>query len=292
MIPTTSNLEAELDEQIRRVKIAAKDGLLRDSEDFNVRGGLYRLAFLFAPNARNQDIENIKKWVNPLKGEKSIDIAAGTGFLTKHIATWTEAIVYAIDPSSVQLSNLENNCEGLPVKTITGSLSELSTLEKLGDELGKIDFVTSFGGIHHVIDKGGVNCQKKMFEYISKALKPGGRFIAADVGVGTSLAKHFETSVKKHCLTGHEEKWLSLERLQNELIEGTGLKYIKSEMVPIQWLFETKHQMAMFMKCLHAYDLTEEEVIGDLSSILGFEEKDGKVYLNWPMLFFHLEKKF
>lgn len=283
-------LEAQLENEISHVRKVVSESTVRDPEDFNIRGELYRLAFLFASDARYQDIEYVKQWVKPQKGEKSIDIAAGTGFLTKHIAEWTSEIVYAIDPSDVQLKNLHAKCKNLFVKTIAGSLSEESTMNQLGSDLGKIDFITSFGGIHHVIDKNGRNCQKEMFKNVSRALRTGGRFIAADVGLHTALAKHFEVSVKANCLTGHEEKWLSPERMQGELIEGTDLKYIKSEVIPIQWVFENKHQMAMFMKGLHAYDLNEQEVLEDLASILGFEEKEDKIFLNWPMLFFHLEK--
>lgn len=283
-------LEEELELEIQNVKNVVQDSQTRDSEDFNVRGELYRLAFLFAPNSRDQDIHYCREWIAPREGEKSVDIAAGTGFLTKHVAQWTKSIVYAIDPSDVQLRNLEKNCQGLPVKTIVGSLSDQKTLVGLGGDVGNIDFVTSFGGIHHCLDKVGVNSQKEMFKLVSKALKKGGRFIAADVGDATKLSEHFEVSVKRHCLTGHEEKWLSAQRLKGELIDGTDLKYIRSEVVPIQWVFTDDHQMAMFMKGLHAYDLSEKEILDDLQSILGYEHKEGGVYLNWPMLFFHLEK--
>lgn len=284
-------LDEELDNEIANVRRIVKNSELRDPEDFNVRGELYRIAFLFAPDARHQDIQHVREWVNPKTGEKSIDIAAGTGFLTKHIADWTRQTVYAIDPSDVQLQALKKKCAGLPVKAVLGSLSEKETILKIGADIGQIDFVTSFGGIHHVVDKDCRNCQKEMFKNVDLALKKGGRFIAADVGDNTALSRHFEVSVKKNCLTGHEEKWLSPERLQGELIEGTDLKYVKSEIIPIQWIFNSKHEMAMFMKGLHAYDLTEDEVLTDLQSILGYEERDDKVCLNWPMLFFHLEKK-
>ena len=58
------------------------------------------------------------------------------------------------------------------------------------------------------MDESGENKQRMMFEKIARALKPGGRFVAADVGENTKLAEHFDTSVKRHCLTGHHEKWL------------------------------------------------------------------------------------
>jgi len=280
-----------LDAEVLRVRELVQKDESKDPEDFNIRGGLYRIAFEIAPEARRQDIQQVHEWVKPQTGEVAVDIAAGTGFLTKPIHEWTKERVYAIDPSGVQLETLKKKCTGLPIITVEGSLSEQDTLKKLGGDIGKIDFVTSFGGIHHVIDENGVNKQKMMFENVSRALKSGGRFVAADVGKGTKLSEHFEKSVKQHCLTGHHEKWLNPDRLQGELVESTGLSYIKSEIIPIQWFFNSKREMALFMKALHAYDMTEDQILNDLASILGFEEKERKVSLNWPMLFFHLQKE-
>lgn len=284
-------LSFSLENEIVRVKSIMQNNLIKkDPEDFNIRGELYKIAFKIAPEARIQDIEKMHEWINPRIGEISIDVAAGTGFLTRPVSCWTKERVYAIDPSSVQLENLKKESSDLPIIAIVGSLSEEKTFQKIGEDIGKIDFVTSFGGIHHVLDKDGVDDQKRMFENISAVLKPGGRFVAADVGQNTKLSKHFEISVKKNCLTGHHEKWLNADRLKAELISGTDLRYVKSEIVPIQWVFNSKREMALFMKALHAYDMTEDQILSDLASILGFEEKENKIFLNWPMLFFHLEK--
>lgn len=284
-------IDTRLDAEISRVRELLLKSESRDPEDFNIRGGLYKIAFEIAPEARRQDIYQVHEWVKPQVGEVSVDVAAGTGFLTKPIHEWTKEKVYAIDPSGVQLETLKKKCVGLPIITVEGSLSEVDTLQKLGGDIGKIDFVTSFGGIYHVIDENGENNQKMMFENVARALKSGGRFVAADVGEGTKLSEHFEKSVKQHCLTGHHEKWLNRNRLSGELTDGTGLSFVKSDVVPIQWVFNSKREMALFMKALHAYDMTEEEVLNDLASILGFEEKENRVSLNWPMLFFHLQKE-
>src|SRR5690606_26918978 len=132
---------------------------------------------------------------------------------------------------------------------------------------------------------------KRMFENISNILKPGGRFVAGDVGANTALSQHFENSVKKHCLTGHSEKWLSRDRIEKELIPETNLEPIRIEEVDVKWVFDSEKQMALFMKGLHAYDMSESEVLQDLQKYLGYKKQAEKYELNWPMLFFHLEKK-
>jgi hypothetical protein len=130
-----------------------------------------------------------------------------------------------------------------------------------------------------------------MFKNADKMLKKGGRFIAGDVGEGTALAKHFEGSVKQHCLTGHTEKWLSKERFENELLKDTDLELVRVEDVEVKWLFNSERELALFMKGLHAYDMSDQEVLEDLKAYLGYEKKGEQFELNWPMLFFHLEKR-
>jgi len=281
-----------IDAEIARVRETVARAESVNSEDFDLRGELYRLAFEVAPEARRQDLEYMKEWINPSLGEKAVDIAAGTGFLTIPVTTWTQGKTYAVDPSEVQLGNLSKKKKGLNIQTVVGSLSEPSAVEAIGEDSGNIDLITSYGGLHHVVDQDGENKQRKLFENAAKILKVGGRFVAGDVGADTPLAKHFEVSVKNNCLTSHEEKWLSPERLQKELVEGTGLDYVKSEIVPVEWIFKSEEQMALFMKCLHAYDMTDQEILDDLKSILGYEvDPSGECRLHWPMLLFHLEKR-
>lgn len=283
----TKKLNSEIDKL--REMVAGKTTF--DAEVFDLRGELYKMSTSFAPESRNQDIEYMKELIKPKEGEIAVDMAAGDGFLTKPLAEWTKEKVYAIDPSSIQLKNCAERCEGLPVKTIVGSLSEPSTLEEIGKDVGNIDIVTSFGGIHHIVDKGGRDRQKEMFDNVCKILKPGGRFVAGDVSSDTILSEWFEKIVKKYSLTSHEEKWLNKERLQTELIEDNDFEFVKAEMKDIKWVFDDKISMARFMKALKAFDLSEEQIIEYLGEVLGYEEVDGKFYLNWPMLLFHLEKK-
>lgn len=282
-----------IDNEIKRAKDLIKtreDNV--DSEDFDLRGELYRLAFEVAPNARGQDLIYMKQWIKPFNGERVVDIAAGTGFLTIPLTSWTNGKTYAIDPSEVQLSNLDKKKGGFDIESITGSLSDKETLNSIGEDIGNIDLVTSYGGLHHVVDINGVNRQKELFKNVAELLKSGGKFIVGDVGADTDLAKHFENSVKQHCLTSHEEKWLNGARLQKELIEDTKLHYIKSEVIPVKWSFDNEEQLALFMKCLHAYDMSDEEILNDLKLFLGYEKDElGKCILNWPMLFFELEKE-
>jgi histidinol-phosphate aminotransferase len=285
--------EATVEAEIQRVRSAVRHTAV-DGEAFDIRGGLYRLAHLIAPGARQQELSHVRQWLQPQVGEMAVDIAAGTGFLTLALARWTGARVYAVDTSDFQLSTLRSRVGGLPIRTILGSLADPATVAAFGDDWGRLDCATSLGGLHHVIDSVNGepprNNQRLLFESVDRLLRPGGRFIGADVGGGTQLAEHFDHSVARYCITGHQGKWLTPERLDTELSEGTGLRLLRAQVIPVGMRFASVTRMALFMKALHAYDLPNQQVIADLDEVLGFAEIDGQVVLNWPLLFFHMVK--
>ncbi len=288
-------LNTELDKCKNIVDREKAEGYVADPEDFNKRGELYKIAFDIAPNARREDIEYLFKWIQPQAGEKAIDVAAGTGMFSIPLAQITQNRLYAVDPSDVQLKNLDRKKGGLNIVSIVSSLSESAAVELMKEDIGNIDFITSYGGIHHILDKeeGGIliNKQKEMFKNANIMLKKGGRFVAGDVGNNTDLSRHFEGSVKTHCLTGHHEKWLSTERLENELLKDTDLVIEKVEQIPVKWHFNSERELALYMKGLHAYHMSNEEVLKDLNTYLQYTvSEDGTVILNWPMFFFHLVK--
>lgn len=245
--------------------------------DFDIRGKLYALANEMAPDARRGDLDAMRHWLQLRGNERIVDLAAGLGFFTKEFLSWTNGEVIAVDPSQMQLSELNRLCEG-HVRIIVGSPDSERDMASITD--GSVDVVSSFGGLHHVLD------QRAMMAQVSRILTHGGRFTAADVCKATALARHFDEFVAAKCLTGHEATWLSETRLR-ELAAGLPLRLERVEMVPLTWNFESERVMALFFKGLHAYDLTETEVVEDLYEALGYEkEEDGQVRLNWPMIFF------
>lgn len=247
--------------------------------EFNVRARLYDLAHQVAPNARRGEIDTIREWLRPLTGERSMDVAAGSGFLTKFLHDWTSVPPIAVDPSLSQLAALRRNAPETVV--VHGYPDDPRTFAGFAD--GSIDFATSLGAIHHVAN------QEAMFSNVARLLRPGGRFVFADVCADTVVAGHFDTIVARKCLTGHTAQWLS-ERRVMEIIRGLPLRARRIEVVPLSMRFTSEMEMYVFFKGLHAYDLPREEVLGDLSGVLGVSNGGGEVRLNWPLLFVSLEK--
>ena len=275
----------EIDEELEITRkmveeAEAKDGKLPDAV-FDLRATLYGLAMEMAPDSRKGDLVSMHDLIKPQPGETAVDVAAGTGFLTRSLAEWTDGETFAIDPSAGQLDILKKDCPD--VITITTFPENDEMLIAIPEN--SVDIATSFGGIHHN------KHQAELFANIARMLKPGGRFVAADVRKDTSLSDHFDDVVDKKCLTHHDMgEWLSEEGLA-ELCADLPLEIVHTEMKQLTWDFNSKEEMAVFFKGLHAYDLPENEVIADLENTLGFKEEDGKIKLNWPMLFFEIIKK-
>lgn len=247
--------------------------------DFDIRGDLYRLAHDMAPEARNEEVEAIRRWLEPKAGETGLEIAAGTGFLTRHVHRWTGAPVYAVDPSQAQLRVLQANVPAARAVCCSGDD------RGLGGRLPRrqIDFAVSLGGIHHVED------QERLFANVADALRPGGRFVLGDVCADTALARHFDDVVAAKCLTGHTARWLDRTRVA-ELARVAGLTVARVEVLPLHMDFGSEKEMSLFFKGLHAYDLPESEVASDLGEALGVERRDGLCRLKWPLLLAALER--
>lgn len=250
--------------------------------DFDIRGNLYDMALELAPDARAEEFPLFHGWIRPESGMSVLDFAAGTGFHTLPLAKRTQGVTVALDPSRDQLAALQTHAkeQGLAVSTILGSPDQPELATRIGQTF---DRIVSYGGLHHVDD------QRAMMENVAKLLKTGGRLIVGDVGAGTSLAQHFDTFVTEKCLTSHSAQWLSPKRLEM-LIDGTGLRVVRTEQVNLDWKFKSPREMTLFFQGLHAYDLSHEEIYADLRQALGVVEKDGLFCLHWPMFFFEIEK--
>lgn len=273
MINKLDTYGVRIQEEIERAKV---EGNVDGAQAFDVRGKLYALAMELAPEARFGDLVEMMQWLDLKGDERIVDLAAGGGFFTREFLTRTNGEVIAVDPSAVQISELDEACEGRAT-CIVGSPDSPEAMRQIADR--SVDVVTSFGGLHHVAD------QRTMMEEVARIVRVGGQFTAADVCANTSLARHFDEFVAAKCLTGHEATWLSEARLY-ELTMGLPLRLERVEMVPLTWSFTSEREIALFFKGLHAYDLTEAEIFDDLREALGYTEKDGRLLLNWPMLFF------
>lgn len=238
-----------------------------------VRAQLYKDALSDFPNARKGDIELMKQYLKPKTGEVVLEVGAGNGLFSGAIAdaVLPKGKLIVSDPSLEQLHGVKelqrSNVEILHVGADELNLPESST-----------DAVWSFGAVHHIFNK------TKSFKNFYKALKSGGRLIIGDVFVGSKLAQHFDDRVAKYCVTGHDVSFLSPEYTES-LCQIVGFQKPEFHNFNARWEFDSREDVGAFLYKLHAMTkTTPEECLRGAEDILGIEEKDGKFYLNWPMV--------
>jgi arsenite methyltransferase len=241
------------------------------SEFSGIRSTLYKESHKEFPSVRNQDIEVMKKYLMPTSGETILEVGAGSGFFSGLIAdTLEQSTLYVSDPSAEQLDAVKalhkNN-----IKTVQEGAEELTL------PADSVDAIWSFGAMHHVFSK------VKSFNNFHSILKKGAKLIIADVFSGSSLAQHFDDKVAKFSATGHEVSFLSHEYAKS-LCLLTGFESPILEDLHIEWVFENKEDIGIFLYKLHAMTkTTPEECTKGAEEILGITQKDGKYFLSWPM---------
>jgi len=255
---------------------------MKDETEFSgERAKLYEEAIAGFPLARRSDIDIMYKLLDPSKGERILGFGEGNGYFCRDIAESIGKKGYYLvsDPSREQLDNLERRVK-LPQIHV-----EQIGAEGLNVPKDFFDKVWSFGAFHHVPN------QTEAMKKIYTALKKGGKVIICDVFQGSDLAKHFDSQVARHCVTGHEVKFLSEEFARTLCyLAGFGDNKVKTIDLPQRWIFDSEKDMGAFVYKIHAMTQlsgTEEEKIArtieGCKNILGVNIEENNYELNWPL---------
>ena len=246
-------------------------------EEFNQeRARRYHLAMGNHPNARNSELERLEldKALNK-KGLVILDLGAGDGYLTRHLSkTYPNAIIYALDASESMLSEHTNG----NVKLINADSDNIPL------ESGSVDLVVSLATFHHVKKK------KETFGEINRILAPKGHFIIADVMDKTNTQEFFDTIVRDYCITGHEFPFLSKEWI-GELAGETGFFHKESKLKETPWKFESREDMAFFVKNLVGLDISVDFLLKFLYENFSIKLRDNHVHLGWQLGYHVLQKQ-
>ena len=248
---------------------------IKKQEFDGIRSKLYKEALIEFPDARAEDLEIMEKFLAPKKGERILEIGAGSGFFSKHISDLIgeKGRLIVADPSLEQLDEVKKLARSnIDVIQFVQFGSEIVNLEK-----DKVDAIWSFGAMHHVSQK------RKSFENMKRILKKDGRIVIADVFVGSKLAKHFDDKVAKFSITGHDVSFLSREYVES-LCYLCGFTKPEFHDINIKWRFKRRRDLGVFLYKLHAMTkATPQECLRGAEEILGISKEGNSYCLHWPM---------
>lgn len=239
------------------------------TEFIGIRSKLYKECLEEFPHARDEEINAIKKYLNPKSNETILEVGAGSGLLSEVLSeVLKNGKLIVSDPSAEQLQAIKNKPN---IQIVNESVDNLSLEDKT------IDAVCSLGAMHHCFNK------TKAFQNFARILKPDGRLVIADVFNGSSLAKHFDVQVAKYCITGHEVAFWT-DEFAESLCFLAGFEKPKISQLNIRWKFSSKEDVGIFLYKIHAMTkTTPAECLRGAEEILGIIKKDNQYYLGWPL---------
>jgi len=253
--------------------------------EFNgTRGKSYKHAIELYSNVWNQDLQIMYQYLRPQPGEKIVEIGAGSGFYSTKISKeiGCNGVLYVVEPSLEQLLPVIRN------KQLTNISYYCQPAEDFVlNEDDVVDKIWTRGAFHHVKNK------ELVFRNLSKYSTANTELYLFDIFSGTSVSTFFDTFVAKACITGHEVNFLSKE-YATSLCFVTGWGAPEFHDIFLQWEFETEYDIGKFLSMMlfikPEYSYMDVQMIA--KEILGYEYKNGKFYLNWPMTIMKTKKDY
>lgn len=235
---------------------------------FDQRGKEYHDAMTLCADARRQEFELIVEQAQLKVGQLVCDMPAGGGYLQHYIPDIDIGLIL-IEPSKefYDLIPKSNDC-----------CAYLSELDKLPLDARSLDTITSLVGLHHADNK------PEIFKEMHRILRQGGRLCIADVGEGSSAGDFLNIFVDQHSSSGHQGIFIDNEFRRQIVIAGFDIVF--DETISYFWEFSSKEEMARYCILLFGIDLISvDDVLNGIHKHLGYEETDGRCYLNWGLNF-------
>ncbi len=236
---------------------------------FNQRGNMYHYAMQKYPNAREEEFLNLLQYSDIKKEDVIADIPSGGCYLKKYISC---DFLYHID-SSIEFLNM--CCDILNTAHCQ--------IDNTPFKKDFFDKVYSLAGTHHLDDK------KLFFKEVKRVLKNKGKFIYADVQVGSKEDKFLNIFVDKYNKMGH--KGLFIDANTISLMNKIGLTVQESKYKKFFWNFKSEKNMVDFIKNLFGLDLAQEnEIFNAVKTYLGYKKEKNIIRLNWGLLYIYAKK--
>jgi len=238
------------------------------AEIFQRRGEDYHQAMRRCPEARREEFRAILSRARPQRDEVMLDIPSGGGYmayymegeLPKLVFMETTEAFFRHCPAGYRMQRQLGELDALPMDDAT------------------IDVAVSLAGSHHLADF------EVVWREIYRVLKPGGRFIWADVRANSNIGTFLNSFVNQHNSTGHTGRFVDDERMSE--LTAAGFVVDVAEDVAYPWRFDCREEMGNFVQQLFGLDLADlPTIIDGVERILGVKDTADGIEMNWALHF-------
>ena len=235
---------------------------------FDVRGHSYHEAMQLCPKAREREFAQLFTDIDVSKLKTVLDIPAGGGYLKHYL------------PAACELDSMEP-CAGF--KSLEGA--SVIDLEALSLPHSHYDAVICLAALHHI------NNKQRFIDSLIAATRVGGNVLIADVNKGSGEAAFLDEFASQYNQTGHSGLYLSIDEVP-QYIEGVSCAVLVTHQLRnCQWSFDSKAAMLRFCRLLFGLvDVSDNAILEALSDFVGVSYRDEAVYLEWALLYIHINR--
>ncbi len=235
-------------------------------EIFSKRADAYQKAMELYPAARDREFQLAVETAQIKAGETICDAPSGGGYLRAYLPAGVHRYL-AVETAA----DFTGHCPmGRHDRIIRSPLDQIEIVDQ------SVDVCINLAGLHHLENRSD------FFNEVFRMLKPGERFVIADVAENTGADRFLNQFVHNNSSMGHQCLFLNAHTAGE--ISACGFNIHSDEHINYPWSFEKIEDMGIYCKLLFGIDLaTVETVIQGIEATLGFMAGSGNVNMAWSL---------
>lgn len=233
---------------------------------FSKRANAYQKAMELYPSARDHEFQLAVDAAEIKTGDVVCDAPAGGGYLRSYLPADVRQYL-AVETAADFVGHCPTGKDDSVIE---------SQMDEIAIDDNSVDACINLAGAHHMEDKTG------FFREVARILKPGGRFVMADVAANSDADRFLNQFVHRNNSMGHEGVFLD-GKTTGDII-ASGFKIRSDELIKFAWCFETTEDMGVYCKLLFGMDLADSRsVIQGIEEKLGYSPGRGKINMAWSL---------
>ena len=210
-----------------------------------------------APHARDTEFRIPLELAELQDGDVVLDFPSGGGYLRRLLADCGKTVTY------------------LPAENVHAYREYGLDIIRCADWLhvplanDSVDVVLTIAAIHHLVGQ-----RPDFYREMHRLLRPGGRFVIADVAVATAPAQWLDGFVDKFSTEGHTASFLD-ECCEVKALAAAGFEQVSYRLSGYSWDFPDEQTAIDFCRGLFRLDrATDSQILEGLQNYLGMDASE------------------